>query len=181
MIAQFIKIMNKLRICRITDRGFTFIELILYVSILTIMLSVIIPFAWDVIGGSIKSSAQQEVNTQARYLSERIKYEIRNALNVNVLGNSLIILSTSNPATNPTYIFRTGNNLLIMQGNGSSQIMLHSANTKLSYWNVNNYSSADGKTKNVQFTFTLETAFNSSNQKYIASTTVEADAEVRSR
>ena len=57
--------------------GFTFIELILYVAIVTIILSALVPFAWSAIETGVKSAVKQEVNANARYLSERIKYEIR--------------------------------------------------------------------------------------------------------
>ena len=162
-------------------RGFTFIELILYISILTIMLSAIIPFAWDVIGSGRKSATQQEVNSQARYISERIKYEIRNATNVNVLGNNIIIFSTSIPSTNPTYIAKSVNNdLSIIQGSGNPWVKLHSANTTISKWFVSNFSSSDGKTKNIQFKFTVNSAFGSQNQMYKASSSIQSSAEVRS-
>jgi len=143
------------------------------------MLSSIIPFAWDVIGGSAKSATQQEVNTQARYISERIKYEIRNATGVNyILGGSFLSLATSNPATNPTLIMRSNGLISIKQGTGDI-ISLQSSNTEASNLSFTNYSSSDQKTKNVQFTFTINAKFNSQNQKYNASVTVEGDAEIR--
>src|SRR4051812_5118004 len=53
--------------------GFTLIELILYIVLLTMMLTTLIPFAWNVIEGGVKVSVEQEVYSQARYVSERIK------------------------------------------------------------------------------------------------------------
>lgn len=88
------------------NRGFTFIELILYVSIVTIILTAVIPFAWAIITSRTKSSTEQEVFSQARYVSERLKYEIRNAygidpassFGVNLANNSSQILRlTVNP------------------------------------------------------------------------------------
>ena len=63
--------------------GFTFIEIILYFALVAIVMSAIIPFAWNVIGGSVKSSIQQEVFANARYVSEIIKYEVRNSTGIN--------------------------------------------------------------------------------------------------
>jgi len=163
------------------QKGFTFIELILYVSIFVMMLATIIPFSWDVIGSSRKSATQQEVNSQARYISERIKYEIRNAKDLNfVLGGALISLKTSTPATDPTIIGFSDNNIIIMQGPGSPQIKLNSDNTIVTNRSFTNYTSIDNKTKNIQFKFTLNSAFGSQNQIYKASTTIESDAEIRS-
>src|SRR3990167_11538866 len=63
--------------------GFTLIELILYVALITIILSAIVPFAWNTVQTGVKSAVQQEVNANARYISERIKYEIRNSTGIN--------------------------------------------------------------------------------------------------
>src|SRR3989344_7372816 len=70
---------ENLRLKIIGEKGFTLIELILYMALVSIVLTAIVPFAWNIIGGGVKSSAQQEVFSQARFVSERIKYEIRNA------------------------------------------------------------------------------------------------------
>lgn len=160
------------------NRGFTFIELILYVSILTIMLSAIIPFAWDVIGSSVKSATQQEVNTQARYVSERIKYEIRRASGITTVTSTSLSLTNFSPDTT-TVIDLSGGKIRINK-NGGGYINLNSNNTTIPSLTFTDYRSADNKTKNIQFTFTLNSAFGSTNQKYTATTFIESDAEVRS-
>src|SRR3990167_10720956 len=91
-----------------TDRGFTFIEIILYVSIVSIILVALVPFAWNVIGGSVKSSAEQEVNSQARFISERIKYEVRNADGINSVAAASISLDPPGTSNDPTIIDLSG-------------------------------------------------------------------------
>ncbi|MBI2031894.1 MAG: prepilin-type N-terminal cleavage/methylation domain-containing protein [Candidatus Levybacteria bacterium] len=160
------------------QKGFTFIELILYVSIFVMMLVTIIPFSWDMILSSRKSAVQQEVNSQARYIAERLKYEVRNATGVSAFFPTMIILNTSNPATNPTWIIGGGGGqVLVRQGTGSF-VPLNSGNT---YTNLEftNYSSSDYKTKNIQFILTVTSKFGSGNQNN-ASTSISSDAEIRS-
>src|SRR3990167_6083350 len=101
-----------------SHKGFTFIELILYVAIVTIILSAIVPFAWSAIETGVKSAVQQEVNANARYISERIKYEIRNSIGINSVAAASISLATSTPATNPTIIDLSLGNIRIKQGAG---------------------------------------------------------------
>ena len=158
--------------------GFTLIELILYVSILTIMLSAIIPFAWDVIGSSAKSATQQEVNTQARYVSERIKYEIRRASEITAVTPTSLNLTNFSPDT--TTVIDILYEKIRINKNGGGEINLNSDNTTISSLTFTDYRSADSKTKNIQFTFTLNSLFGSAGQKYTATTTIESDAEMRS-
>lgn len=163
------------------QRGFTFIELILYVAILTTMLVALIPFAWNIIGGGVKSATQQEVFSNARYISERLKYEIRNATGINSVSTTQISLSTATPATNPTVIGLSGENLTITQG-ASSAVNINSANTTISSLTFTNYTSGDTKTKHIQFVFTLNANYPAAGtrQEFNETTTVEGSAEVRS-
>ena len=64
-------------------RGFTLIEMILYIAIVSIFLTGLVYFTWDLIYGRLKSYIQQEVNQNIRFASARIIYEIRNAKSVN--------------------------------------------------------------------------------------------------
>jgi type II secretory pathway pseudopilin PulG len=79
---------------RSTQQGFSLIEIILYVAILTIILSGMITFAWDVIYGQEKALAQQTVQQAGRLALERISYEIRQAEAVTLVSASEISLNT---------------------------------------------------------------------------------------
>src|SRR5579864_3811602 len=108
--------------------GFTLIELILYIGIVTIMMSALIPFAWNIIEGGVKSSTKQEIFTQAQYVANRITFEIRNASGINSVSPNQISLSTATPATNPTIISLTAGVINLQQGS-ASPIALNSKNT----------------------------------------------------
>lgn len=161
-------------------QGFTFIELILYISIVTIMLSALIPFAWNVIEGGSKSSIEQEVSSQARYVSERLKYEIRNAINVNSVNipANTIDLTTSTNAT--TIIDLSGGKIRIKYGSLGTPINLNSDDTNVTNLTFINYTSIDNKTKHIGFIFTIASNYSGLRQEFKETITIRGSAEVRS-
>lgn len=161
------------------EKGLTYIELLLYTAVVTIMLSSVIPFAWDVIGGGVKSSIQQEVYSQARYVSERIKYEIRNANginNVNVPAGSISLDTTTDPTT---VIDSSGGKVRIKYGS-APVIDLNADNTSVSALTFTDYRSGDGKTQHIGFSFTMSSSYGSLRSEYQDSTVVRGSAERRS-
>lgn len=165
--------------CSQRNFGFSLIELLVYIGIFGMVLSALIPFAWSVIQAGEKNMVIEEVNTNARYISERIKLEIRNSTGINSATGSSLSLSTSTPLTNPTVIDLSAGNIRITQGANPAAV-LNSSNSAISSLNFVSYSSGDNKTKNVQFSFTLTGNFPSARQEYQNSTTIQGDAEVRS-
>ncbi|MEK7185789.1 MAG: hypothetical protein AAB675_00285, partial [Patescibacteria group bacterium] len=125
------------------------------------------------------ASVQQEVNSNARYISERIKYEIRNATGINLLLGTIISLATATPATNPTLIYRSGGNIMIKQGT-TDAININSVNTVINSLAFTNYTSGDGKTKHVKFVINLAAKYGAARQEYQDSILIEGSAEVRS-
>ena len=162
-----------------TKAGFTFIELILYISIVTIMLSALVPFAWNIIGAASKSNTEQEVFSQARFISERIKYEIRNSTGINSVTAPSVSLATSVPATNPTVIDFASGNIRIKQGAGAV-VVLNSPDVVISGLAFTNNTSLDNKTKNISYVFTLSANYGSTRQEFVETTTIRSSAEVRS-
>lgn len=159
--------------------GFTFIELILYISIVTIMLTAIIPFAWNIIGSSKKSSTEQEVNSAARYVSERIKYEIRNANSINSVNSPVntIDFNTSTNAT--TVIDLSGGKIRIKYGVAGTPVNLNSDDTNVTNLTFTDYTSTDNKTKHVGFTLTITSNYSGQRQEFKETITLRSSAEVR--
>jgi len=160
------------------QRGFTFIELILYVAIVTIILSAIVPFAWSAIETGVKSAVQQEVNANARYMSEIIKYEIRRASEITTVTSTSISLANFSPDTT-TVIDLSGGNIRINK-NGGGAVDLNSANTVINSLTFTNYTSGDNKTKHIQFTINIAASFAAARQEYQDSVVIESSSEVRS-
>lgn len=170
------------------NQGFTFIEVILYMAIVSIMLVTLIPFAWNMMTGGTKSSVQQEFYTAARIASERIKYEIRNATGLNTAissfdvnlattANSKLSLAQSAPS-NPTEFSIQSGNLMLTQGSNPA-VALNPKNTRITNLTFSNYSSTDNKTKNVSFVLTVDAAYLSQRQEYTGSITLRSSAEIR--
>src|SRR3989344_1407650 len=123
------------------QRGFTFIELILYVAIVTIILSAIVPFAWSAIETGVKSAVQQEVNSQARYVSERIKYEIRNSSGITSINSPPNSISLTNFSPDTTTIIDLSSGKVRINKNGTGAIDLNSANTVINSLTFTDYTS----------------------------------------
>lgn len=164
------------------NKGFTLIELILYMAIITIVMSALIPFAWNMIEGSAKSSVEQEVSSQARYVSERIKYEIRRASGITSVGATSISLTNFSPDTT-TIISLSGGKMQINK-NGAGVVNLNSDDTIITTVGgviFTDYRSADNKTKHIQFGFTIDDNYTGSRQEYNApAMTIEGSTELRS-
>ncbi len=160
------------------DAGFTFIELILYVSIVTLMLTAIVPFGWNAIVSATKSSVQQEVYSQARFLSERLKYEIRNASGITSVGTNSISLTNFSPDTSTLIDLDSGK--IRINKNGAGAVNLNSDDTNVTSLTFTNYTSSDNKTKHIEFNFTISTSYTGARQEFKESVTIQGSGEVRS-
>lgn len=169
----------------ITNRGFTYIEAILYIAIISLMLTALIPFTWNIVESGSKSSMQQEVGGNARYISERIKYEVRNALGINSgtcvtpTSTSIFLCETGGSClTNPTIIKFSSPNISI-QNKGAVAVNLNSNDVIISNFTCSNNTSSDNKTKNISFSFTVSQANTSSRSDFQYSIPVATSVEVR--
>lgn len=173
--------------------GFTFIEIILYVGIVAITMTAMISYAWNVVGIRAKSSTQEEVSASARYLSERIRYAIRGANDINTgqsnfgvnlaqnPGSKLTLrTNVTYPANDPTTIDVVGGRARINLGPVSNPIALNSSGTNLTNLTFTNYSSSDNKTKHIGFIITLQARTTSTSQVFTNSVTLESSGEIRS-
>lgn len=161
------------------QRGLSFVEIILYIAIVTIILSALLPFSLALIDGADKSDVTQEVFAQARFVSERVLYEIRNANGINSVSSSSISLIHPTPSLNPTVIDTASGKARITQGVNPS-VNLNSDDTTVSTLSFTNYTSGDNKTKHIRFSVTVDSALPQTRQEYIQSVTLESSAEVRS-
>lgn len=103
------------------NQGFTLIEFIIYTTIVGIMLVLMIGFLWNIILGSIKETAYQEVQQNSRFALIKITQEIKKATGINnplpgdPPANSLS-LSIADPNLDPTVFDILDGKLRITQG-----------------------------------------------------------------
>ena len=164
------------------NKGFTLVELILYIAIISIFIGGAVLFAWNVIYGQVKSSIHQEVNQNLRLASKRIIYEIRNASDINSVTSSTLSLSSSDSARNPTVFDLFEGQLRIGYGTSgacpatapcpltSNRVSV----TSLSFTDV----SSNPDSKNIQFTITIESI--ADRPEWQMSETYSSTAELRS-
>lgn len=170
-------------------KGSTLIEIVLYVALLAIMMSAILPVALQIINTGTKSGVTQEVYQSARYASERIKYEIRNSGGLNVASSTFNVNLAVTPgaalylvgytsSTNPTIIDVATSTLRIRQGT-STAVLLNSIDTLVGSLVFSNYSTSTYN--NVGLVLTMTDAATSTRQEYNASTTIDASVELRNK
>jgi prepilin-type N-terminal cleavage/methylation domain-containing protein len=107
------------------DQGFTLIELVVYIAIVSGILVLITGFLWNVIFGNIKESSYREVQQNARFALMRMAQEIRKATNINspLPGGSdtSISLTMADATLDPTVFDISQGRLRITQGTSSPQ------------------------------------------------------------
>lgn len=158
------------------NKGFTLIELLLYVVLLAIVLPTLTAFSWSIVENGTKSATEQEVYSNARYISERLKFEIRNAKSiVSVTPETLRLQNLSGPDTVMTL---TGGNITVDRGTGP--LPINSADAKVIGLTFTDYSSASKSTQQVQIAMTVVSNFNQARKEYQQSVSLEVSQEVRS-
>lgn len=85
-------------------KGFTFIELIIYVAILGIIATSLIAFAWNVVYVRLKAQAQREVTQNMRYITDKIIYEVKNAESFSVDNVNKVTIVSNDSNRNPVVI-----------------------------------------------------------------------------
>lgn len=162
-------------------RGFTLIELILYVAILGIFLTGAVLFAWDVIYGRVKSQTQLEVIQNARLASKRIQIEVKNASSITSATGSTLTLATADASTNPTIIDLSSGRVRIGYGTSgscpiSSPCFLTSDNVSISNLTFTDLSTGDSE----QVKFALTVVSTADRKEWQSAVTYQGSAELRS-
>ena len=121
-------------------RGFTLVEFIIYVGILSIVLVLITGFLWTIVLGNIKETSFLEIQQNARFALAKIIHETKKATGINSAGDNFLSLQMADPNLNPTVFDVDGGKLRITQGtNGpydltSDQVIVSALTfTNLSY------------------------------------------------
>jgi len=170
-------------------KSFTLVEVLLYISIVTIIMSAFVLFAWNAIILSAKNNSQQELFAQGRIVSERILYEIRDAndlnagtsnFDVDLVANSSNQLSLVADSPNNPTIFNVSSGILMIKQGAAAAVPLHSNTIKVTSLIFTNYSSADGKTKHIGYILQLAKNSTSAAQQYQGVITLDSSAEIRS-
>lgn len=107
--------------------GFSLIELIVYIAIVSAVLIVAVVLSIDLLRGRAKSTSLEAVNQNARLALERMTTAIRNADLIQTGGSTFgtspgrLSLQMPDSAVNPTVFDVSGSTLRITEGTGSPQ------------------------------------------------------------
>ena len=162
--------------------GFTLVEMILYVAIVSIFVTAMVSFAWDAIYGRVKSYTHQEVNQNIRLAGKRINFEIRNAAGVNSASGSNLNLAMSDSSRNPTIIDVSGERLRIGYGSSGTCPTSNPCNLTSNIVSVTNLNFTDLSVSpdsiNIKFSITVEST--GDRQEFQKTETYESSSELRS-
>jgi len=162
--------------------GFTFVELVIYIGLLSIVVGGAILFAWDIIYAHAKSQTQWEVNQNLRLAAKRILFEIRNASNINSINTTSISLANSDLSRNPTVISFNTSRISIDYGPTSPACPAASpcplTSNQITVSNLSFTDLSFGNSKNIFFTITISAT--GTRKEYQLSQTYEGTAELRS-
>lgn len=145
-----------------TRQGFTLVELMIYITIISIFLVSAIQFSVAVLQAGEKARIQTEVQQNARFAMERIRREIRTADDVNTGASTfgahpgVLSLAHDDVVSDPTIFDVSSGALRIKQGTGSPT-NLTSSRVEVTNFVVQNRSVA-GRTRNIQIQLTLSWA-----------------------
>ncbi len=160
--------------------GFTLIELIIYLALISIFITGAVFFAWDILHGRVKSRVQQEVSQNLRLVSKRINYEIRNANDIVSVGSSNICLDTADRG--PLTFYAIDGVLMIGWGNdcGTPTYSYALTSNTISITNLNfeDLTTGDQSSKNIWYSVTIESL--GDRQEWQKSQTYTSTIELRS-
>lgn len=164
----------------LNKKGFSLVELIIYIALLSIVISGAVLFAWDIIYGRVRSRIQLEVNQNLRLSSKRMMFEIRNADDIrNVKSDSVCLESAS---FNLLSFYLDNNRLMIGWGNRCNnppnRYPITSNMVNVENLEFADLTTTDDSSKNVRFVITI--ASNSDRKEWQKSQTYTSSVELRS-
>lgn len=167
-------------------RGFTLMETILYVAIISIFVGGVILFSWDMVYGNVKSSVQREVMDNLRLASKKIQYEIRNASDVSINSSSSITLTSAEASRNQTLIDLNGGRIRFGYGNSgsctyASPCYLTSSHVVVTSLTFTNLSNTGSSSKVIRFSINMRYDNNSNRKDWNYQETFTSSAETRGR
>jgi prepilin-type N-terminal cleavage/methylation domain-containing protein len=167
--------------------GFSLIEMILYVAVVSIFISGAVLYAWQAVYGRIKSQVQLDVNYNLNIITSRINYELRNALNVYSLNTSDLCLQVADTAHNPTRLYLSNGEFRVSWGGGSNNCTGMTNDESLSSSSVDvigltfvDLSSALNESKNISYSVTVDSVNPSARQEWDKTQTYSSSVELRS-
>lgn len=106
----------------LTQKGFTLIEIVLYFTIITVVLFVILSFSIQVLNSTRKSDNLHELQSNIEFVTNKITVGIHEANSVNVVrsvfddDDGVLSLDVGNVAKTPTKFYLVDGNVYMEEG-----------------------------------------------------------------
>lgn len=161
--------------------GFTLIETVIYIAIISVFLVSVIQFSTNVIRTGEKARVMNEVQQNARFALERITREIRSADSVNIGASTFDshpgVLSISKGGANTVFDL-SGGVLRITEGAGSP-VNLTTGSVNITNLVFENFSVIN-RTQNIRISITVEHSASDS-LEYVTSKTFNTSVVIRTQ
>lgn len=164
------------------QKGFTLVEMILYVAICSLFLLTLSTFLTFLLGARIRSQAIAEVNQQGFQIMHAMTSTIRNGRSVEVpaLGSSSSTLSvtTGVPILDPT-LFYASSGVLIIKEASNQPIPLTNSRIAVSPLLFENVSSSSSPDRIIRISFTINHTNQSGRYEYTFTKSFTGSATLR--
>jgi type II secretory pathway pseudopilin PulG len=165
-----------------SQKGFTLVELILYVSICSILLLTISSFLTFLLGARVRSQSITEVNQQGFQVLSLITQTIRNGRSIQVpsmgMASSTLSVTTGDALLNPT-IFNISSTTLQIKEGSKNAIALTNSRVRVSGLTFENISSGSSTEKIIRISFTVDSVNQSGRSEYSFTKSFTGSATLR--
>lgn len=173
-----------MRKMRKTLRGFSFFEVILYLGLFSVMATALLQFSWNVLDLGTKDRTGRQVFSDARFVTQRIGYFIRNASGIDT-GASIfddadgkLVLRVLGSSDTVTIELQNGD--VILTETGQPGVALNGDDTQAESLTFLDYGTEADGSEYVDLTLVLESAGNdTADSPYQAATTLRSGAFIR--
>lgn len=163
------------------NRGFTLIELIIYIGIVAAILLVAVNFSWEIIYGNVKSQAIREVQQNTRLVMEKISESILAASEIDTPrpgdSHGELELRMQDLGLDPT-IFETDENVLTIKQGANGPYELTNNRVKVTNLQFTNLS-YPGTPGTIRIQLTIEHLNPNNMSQYEASLDTETTVSLR--
>ena len=165
-----------------SQKGFTLVEMILYVAICSILLVTISVFLSFLLGARVRSQAITEVNQQGFQIMSLMTQTIRNGRSIQTpsigLASSTLSLTTGNALLNPTLFYISSTTMKIKEGS-QGEISLTNKRVRISGLVFQNVSSSSSTEKIMRISYTVDYINPTGRDEYSFSKTFNGSATLR--
>ncbi len=161
---------------RYQQKGFTLIELIIYIALVGVILVSLSLLALEILGGQSRSYARQEVVQNSRFIVSEIKKDIAKASSITSISTSTLQLFVPN---SDSITFSFASSTLTKTEGAGTPIVLHADDVEVAGEFID--LSINGRTQHVGITVTTSFINPDDSPDFNASSTVDFSMELRGR